>query len=898
MNNDTDLIKNIRSNLTSAKVFGSGWACLFALFVWSSGCSVDPQIVSGGGSKNSKDSKYGGKSAVQAKARLFNAPDSKVHFDPTSILVEVDGCVSGYTGTAYASGLDFDLYVGDSGCRAKVRSFVSYSGEVFAIKDGESFGYDVGSVTPFVSNMATTAYVVTAAQLTSPLLPSDEIEFSIYRLDSGGPKDVDVGINIVRISGASPEANEADGAQISFTVSKVAESGSGPLDVFYTLAGSAEAGSDYIRPSGVLTIAAGQTSATQTIDLINDSIGEPLETITVSLTSDPSYYHYGLAQTLIYDDDAGIPATSLVMHLDPSGFVITPNEISEWTDLSLANQTVNQPTPANQPIFSSGAINGFDGATFDGSDDVLRISNSSDINSSGPFTKKNIYMAFATGADVLRRQIIFEQGGGSNCLMIYLDSGQIYFSVYASAMSQPAYLSTTVQPNFVYHVSLEFDAVAGTLTAYLFDALIGVSPGVMSLPNHGSAGIGGSNGSKVYFHDGDTSTAATNFEGTISEIVYYNGTVEVGTTPSVQQFLASKYAADPLIMSITAESSSVLESGGGAANYKITASRPRSFDQIIQLTVTGKAVPGIDYEAMSTTLTMPAYTTELFLALIPIDDQEVELGSEDVVLTLQTSPDYELGLASASIQIIDDESPGPVGDYVMWLSAESGVEVTSDFVTAWLDSSSYAQTVTQSNESFQPIFDSAIIAGKGALIFDGVDDFMVVENSPTLNTSAYDEKSIGLVFESPADVITRQVIYEEGGTSRGLCIYLDQGRIYFNVWGSSSGDHSISNPVSPLSVYKVLASFSGLTSELNMRMGATDVPSVLGVGSLYSHTGAIGIGKVNGRAKFHDGTTSGIHPFSGKIADIIYYNSVLSNVEEDALFLYYDVTYPTSFDRQ
>ncbi len=54
--------------------------------------------------------------------------------------------------------------------------------------------------------------------------------------------------------------------------------------VNYTIAGNATAGSDYSALSGSVTIPGGASAATIAVDVLNDQVLEPAETVTLTLT--------------------------------------------------------------------------------------------------------------------------------------------------------------------------------------------------------------------------------------------------------------------------------------------------------------------------------------------------------------------------------------------------------------------------------------------------------------------------------------------------------------------------------------------------------------------------------------------------------------------------------------
>ncbi|MBX3740392.1 MAG: DNRLRE domain-containing protein [Akkermansiaceae bacterium] len=76
--------------------------------------------------------------------------------------------------------------------------------------------------------------------------------------------------------------------KLTFTVGR-SGSTTAALNVNYTLGGTADAGTDYTTPAGVVTIPAGATSAVITIDVLEDQLLEADETVTVTLAAGGGY---------------------------------------------------------------------------------------------------------------------------------------------------------------------------------------------------------------------------------------------------------------------------------------------------------------------------------------------------------------------------------------------------------------------------------------------------------------------------------------------------------------------------------------------------------------------------------------------------------------------------------
>ncbi len=99
---------------------------------------------------------------------------------------------------------------------------------------------------------------------------------------------LDAAIPTVTVTAADDTASEENRDPAVFIVTRTGDT-SLPLTVDYALGGTAEHGTDYISPGGVVTIPAGQASASIVIVPVDDAIGEPPQTVIVQLRSGPRY---------------------------------------------------------------------------------------------------------------------------------------------------------------------------------------------------------------------------------------------------------------------------------------------------------------------------------------------------------------------------------------------------------------------------------------------------------------------------------------------------------------------------------------------------------------------------------------------------------------------------------
>lgn len=171
--------------------------------------------------------------------------------------------------------------------------------------------------------------------------------------------------------------------------------------------------------------------------------------------------------------------------------------------------------------------------------------------------------------------------------------------------------------------------------------------------------------------------------------------------------------------------------------------------------------------------------------------------------------------------------------------------------------------------------------------------------SPFINTAGfYDSKSIFLVVKPLSGLSENepQVIFEEGGTEKGLNIYLKNKKLHFQVWNTTDDDgpdgdlapwggntsYAESDELSYDSTYVVSCHYSNDTSStpalrifINGELqGTYGNDSGQQVGRLYVHDDKIGIGGIYNKSRFTDGpdNSSTGKFFKGEIGEMIYYN--------------------------
>jgi hypothetical protein len=311
-------------------------------------------------------------------------------------------------------------------------------------------------------------------------------------------------------------------------------------------------GGDFNLLGSSIAIPAGQTTANISLTLFNDDITETDETIIIDISA-PINATLGTNQQhtfTIIDDDGGLgpigPAgmgrsltgSEMVLWLNAedsvfnntAGTVLASNgeDAQYWADLSGLDNDAT--TTVNFPVYTTGAINMRPLVDFTrGNTDQLTIANTDLINTDADnYALKSITVMFRASTDVTNRQVVYEQGGGTNGLNIWIESGTLHFGAWSNSTGWD-YLevTTSISASDVVIGTMEVDQVDGELRAFGYvngTAFSGNTSGVTGLlsAHGGDIGIGA-------MIDGSAFTTGVGeagddhfFDGDILEIVQYN----------------------------------------------------------------------------------------------------------------------------------------------------------------------------------------------------------------------------------------------------------------------------------------------------------------------------------------------------------------------------------------
>jgi hypothetical protein len=303
------------------------------------------------------------------------------------------------------------------------------------------------------------------------------------------------------------------------------------------------------------------------------------------------------------------------------------NDVGFWEDQSVGNHDFLTSTAA--PTFRSTTSSINFNPTVDFVENVergLTLGNNSDYNDkvvNDGFQRKSINIAFRTNAnDISTKQQLYEQGGGTNGLGIYIRNGNIYAAAWNrgntgeptapwNETTETPFISTSVDLDTEYILTFELNGdnsgLTGSMTAYLNGQSFGTIPNVGLLFDHtGGIEFGDSDGSR--YDDGTAS--AVSFDGEISEFIYCNepGSFPLTQRQRIESYLAIKYG-------ITLNQSTPINYYNAAGNIIFNATLSASLGGFLQY---NKDIAGIGRDDASE-LDQPASKSENTGSVVTID---------------------------------------------------------------------------------------------------------------------------------------------------------------------------------------------------------------------------------------------------------------------------------------
>ena len=268
------------------------------------------------------------------------------------------------------------------------------------------------------------------------------------------------------------------------------------------------------------------------------------------------------------------------------------------------------------------------------------------------------------------------------------------------------------------------------------------------------------------------------------------------------------------------------------------------------------------------------------------------------------------------------ETKGPGGYKAAlstWLKANVAADVTTSTdastVTDWQDHWTGDHDATTGVAAPTYRSTSSAINFNPTVDFTSSSTSLTIANNTDFNTgTSYTNKGINLAFRtSTTDITDRQVLYEQGGNTRGIIVYIRNSNLHVSAfnrnndgagspWNNGANITTVSTAVSTNTEYILtleLAGASGVSGTLTPYLNGASFGSLSSVGLLFSDTDGIEFGGSDGSTQYDDGTNASTNSFEGEISEFIYCNEPGSfpTTQRDRIESYLAIKYGITLDQ-
>lgn len=261
-------------------------------------------------------------------------------------------------------------------------------------------------------------------------------------------------------------------------------------------------------------------------------------------------------------------------------------------------------------------------------------------------------------------------------------------------------------------------------------------------------------------------------------------------------------------------------------------------------------------------------------------------------------------LSSNSFQVF---TPKTLSNMVLWLDA-SRLDQILDSEGDDANSSSFSGDVKTWNDVSESTSEHHFVKeGAGfpqfdvtdrGISFSGNQELMGTVDHDDINTSVMNQRNLTAVFKTSDELNARQVVYEEGGSVRGINIYIENGQVKCGFWNDTNdgdgkqGFIEVASNISTNTLYVVSMIFdyshfvdaNSAPGTIECVVNKASAGVVDTTSRLHAHSGDIGIGGMNNDSYFSDGDANGDGLyFDGIFYELLMYNKAHTDAEVEKL---------------
>lgn len=629
----------------------------------------------------------------------------------------------------------------------------------------------------------------------------------------------------------------------TFTITR-AGSAAQALTVGLVAGGTATSGSDYTTLPTSATIPSGQSTATVTVTPLDDSAAEPDETVTLTLQAGSGFTvgTAAAATVQLYDDEA---TQVRVEATDAKASENSTSDTGTFTLRRLGNRanaiTVNY-------TMSGTATNGTDYTALTSPATIAAD------RASTALTVTQVNDALVEGTET----VILTVNAGTGYTVAEPSSATVEMrddetvDVNVTVQDSTCKEQATADPGS-FRLTRSASSASPLNVIYTISGTATAGTDYTALSGTATIAAGATYTDVVVTPINDADREGT--ESVILTLALDGANYDLGDNRAQTLWIQDD---DSPSISLAATDATAAEADGGAANpgqFTVTVTSAPASDLVIPFTVAGEATNGVDYAALSGSVTIPAGQT---MATIPVDvvDDDIGEGSERVMLTLGQVSGYNLlttGAATVNIAASDlpeanivaadpsaSENPVDAARFVVTLSKAPSASSTTIGYTL-------GGTATGGADYTKP---SALLTFSSGLnttnlVITPIDDSLA-EGPETITATLAPSPNYTIGTNASA---TAMIADNESDGTQTLVV----SRTSLNVPESGSASFTVSLGAAPAASTTVATAFQSGDTDLTVQSGASlaFTPANWSVPQTVTLSAAKDADTANGLATFH-----------------------------------------------
>ena len=170
---------------------------------------------------------------------------------------------------------------------------------------------------------------------------------------------------------------------------------------------------------------------------------------------------------------------------------------------SFSSHNANQILNSQEPLYILNTINEFPALVFDGTNDIMHITDDLDINTDAEYDQKSFALIIKTVTDINTFQTVYEQGWKEKWFSLQIEGAKLYAWIYNSfdwsAGNQLRKIDFgTIQSDTIYRIIFVYDEVGNEIRGYLDGTLITTLTSIEKQKTHGICMFNSGLGCTIY----------------------------------------------------------------------------------------------------------------------------------------------------------------------------------------------------------------------------------------------------------------------------------------------------------------------------------------------------------------------------------------------------------------